>query len=263
MRTNLQAHVEQKIGRNLLRYQLVELRLKHALPFRRVTISAKGLDTLGDDVDAQSKFTLGRLLPGYAEAFEISPPEAKQAFQAELDAFLRARNRLVHHLLQDHTLLTTTEACQACMARLDEDYQLAEAVSTHVLELHRFVLQSVQAFVDAMRECPPGPLTGGDVLQRHAALLAQMHGPNVQIEIQAPLSVVLAEVMKVIEGNYRRDDGWTLFHHVGTEIHSRAPEVRATLSMARQLDGFELKKRPPRPGAGTTWMFRSRAANGT
>ena len=67
--TALKAEVEQRIGRNLLRYQLVEWRLKAALPLRRITLSAEGVDALERSVSELGQFSLGRLKRSYTEAF--------------------------------------------------------------------------------------------------------------------------------------------------------------------------------------------------
>jgi len=114
---------------------------KHALPLRRLTLSQEGLVALDQEMNARRMQPLGKLLPGYTDAFEIEPQEAKQQFLEWLRAFLEARNRLVHHLLDDPGLLMPIEACEACIARLGAEYRLAEAIALQVLNLHAFVLK--------------------------------------------------------------------------------------------------------------------------
>ena len=262
VRTALRSQVEQRMGRNLLRYQAVEVRLKAALPLRRLHISAEGLATLERTVQEQGRWSLGQLMPEYQEAFETYTAEAKQLFQDQLKAFVWARNQLVHTLLQEYKFLTTAEACEACIAQLDEDYSLAEGIARQVLELHRFVVQSIQAFLEDWSKSEASPSGMLDMMKRHATRLKELHGPEVQVAIEIPLTAVMSEIMAAIERSHAGEHGWVAFNRVGAELRKQyngAPRV--TLAVARQLDHYEFAERPARKGAGLTWMYRRRASS--
>ena len=262
MRTELQALVEQKIGRNLLRYQLVEARLKEALPLRSVDISADGIDELAKELDKTKKLSLGMLMPGFQAAFDPLTPEGRDTFRSDLDSFVEKRNWLVHHLLPESNALSTTGDCQTCMDRLDRDYQASEVIARRVMELHQFVVTSLRSFLEFWCEAVPGATGVVEVAHLHAAYLAQRFGPNVGVEYQVPLLQVLDEIMATIETTHVSDDGWVPFAPVGNSMHRTFPNVPPRLlSMAKQIAKYEFLERPIKPGAGTTWMFRRRPAD--
>jgi len=136
---------------------MVETRLKAALPLRNITVSSEGMDVLARAVEDQKKWTLGKLVDAYGEAIETCCTESKAHFLKRLQGFLDARNGLVHHLVQEHGGLSTREACEACIERLDTDYRLAEDVARQVHDVHRTILESVAAFLDAWAVAEPGP----------------------------------------------------------------------------------------------------------
>ena len=258
--SQLRAQVEQRIGRNLLRYQLVEARLKAVLPLRQIILSTSGLKALAQAIEEHKRWSLGRLLPGFQEAFESYSAEARQRFEEQLGAFLDARNRLAHHLLQEHAFLTTPESCEACVRRLDQDYGLAEEVARQVFDLHRLVVASVQSFLESWITAAPGPSAMAELAQRHAERLSNLYGADVQVELQIPLSEALGEILSALERTHVRDDGWTIFNHVGSEFLRRYQTVpRGVLALAKELGHYEFAERSVREGAGKTWMFRRRS----
>jgi len=259
MVAELKGQIEQRIGRNLLRYQMVEARLKAALPLRHITVSSEGLDVLARAVDDQKKWTLGKLVDAYGEAIETCCAESKAHFQERLQGFLDARNRLVHHLVQEHGGLSTREACEACIERLDTDYRLAEDVALQVHDVYRTAMESVASFVDAWAVAEPGPSGMGRMADRYAERLAERFGSDVQVELQVPPLEALAEILAELERNHAGGDGWTAFHPVGSELRRRYENVPGhLLQMAKQLDQYEFVERNVREGAGASWMFRRR-----
>ncbi|MBX3696478.1 MAG: hypothetical protein KF811_01595 [Dokdonella sp.] len=257
MRTELQAQVEQKIGRNLLRYQLVELRLKEALPLRNVHLTNEGIDRLASEMAKTKKQSLGMLMPGFLAAFESMTPEDDQAFRSALESFVEKRNWLVHHLLAESNALSTNAACQASMDRLDSDYRASEDIAHRVKQLHEFVVNSLQAFLESWSTAQPGTAGVVEAAQRQAMQLAQRFGNNVSVELQLPLLQALDEIMAMIESTGASDDGWLPFAQVGHSMHrSYSGLPPRLLSMARQIGKYEFRERPPKPGAGKAWMYR-------
>jgi hypothetical protein len=260
MDAGLKGQIDQRIGRNLLRYQMVETRLKAVLPLRHVTVSSEGLDVLARAVEGQKKWTLGKLVDAHGEAIETCCAESKAHFQERLQGFLDARNRLVHHLVQDHGGLRTREACEACIGRLDADYRLAEDVARQVHDVHRTIVESLASFVDAWAVAEPVPSGMSAMADRYAERLAERLGSDVQVELQVPPLEALTEILAGLERSHAREDGWTIFHPAGSELRRRYENVPGhLLNMAKQLDQYEFAQRNVREGAGTAWMFRRRA----
>lgn len=141
--SGLQQAVEQRIGRNLRRYQLVEQWQKLLLPLRKITLSAAGVETLRDQAEKLCIATLGQLLITYLD------PSNTPAGATHLDAFLSAWNWLAHHLLADFGMLAADAHCQQCIDRLDEDYASAETFARAVLDVTRISLKMVMAFMAA------------------------------------------------------------------------------------------------------------------
>jgi hypothetical protein len=257
----LRAQVEQRIGRNLLRYQLVEARLKAVLPLRHISLSTKGLDDIARSIDEQKRWSLGQLLPGFQEAFETYSADAQKRFENQLGAFLDARNRLVHHLLQEHAFLNTPEACAACIDRLDKDYRLAEEVARQVLDLQQLVVSSLQSFLESWVTTESGPSAVAALARQHAERLRERFGSEVQVELQIPVFDALQEILEALERTHMRQDGWTVFHNVGLEFRRRyQTSHRGLLALAKELEQYEFAERTVREGAGTAWMFRRRNA---
>jgi hypothetical protein len=255
----LRAQVEQRIGRNLLRYQLVEARLKAVLPLRQINLSTKGLDDIARAFDGQKRWSLGQLLPGFQEAFETYSADAQHQFEDQLSAFLDARNRLVHHLLQEHAFLTTPEACAACIDRLDKEYGLAEDVARQVLDLQQLVVGSLQLFLESWTTTDSGPSAMAALARRHAERLTERYGNEVQVEFQIPVFDAIQEILESLERTQVRQDGWTIFHNVGVEFQRRYQTLpRGVLALAKQLEHYEFAERIVRDGAGLAWMFRRR-----
>lgn len=260
MPDDLRAEVDRRVGRNLLRYQLVEIRLKAVLPFRQTTFSTEGLDTLQETIETFKRLSLGQLLPVYRDAFDGFGPGEKERFAGAIDEFLNARNRLVHHLLQDNGLLVTPAVCEACIAQLDEDYRRAEDIARQVLDFYRFVMDSIQTFLAAWAEATPGPSGMKELSRRHADLLAERNRTDIEVELQIPLSEAVGEILATLERTQMREDGWTLFAHVAPEFKQTYQVYpRRVLAFARQIPTYEFAERSTRPGAGTAWMFRRRA----
>lgn len=258
MRTSLQPELEQRIGRNLLRYQLVELRLKQALPLRHITLSMDGVQELQKLAEALRKQTLGKLGQALADMLEFSLPDGRETFLSSLQQFLDARNWLVHHLLQDSSLLSTEDAARTCIARLDADYLAAEGLARQVMEIHQFILQSVQTYVDDWASsAPTNSMEMRELSMRTAAKLGSVSDGPISVNLEVPALEALADAMQILDCTQRRPDGWVLFNTVAETLRrdygSTPPKL---LAIARQVPGFEFDLRDVRPGGGPAWMFR-------
>lgn len=255
-RSTLQPDIERRIGRNLLRYQLVEQRLKMLLPLQQVTLSNDGIEALKTKAAKLRLVTLGQLLASYAEG--AATTAASDVREQQLTSFLDARNWLVHHLLTDHQMLASDAECLSCIERLDRDYEAASVLASEVLQVCRLTFKVLQAFMDAWVEAGTD-LSDGEHLTR--ALARQLTGEaDVHVSITMPaasIEDILELVMKRVVQSHSDNAGWAHFNTVGHVARQETPGLpRGLLAIARQVQGFEFALRPPgKPNA--SWMFRS------
>lgn len=252
--SSLQSVVEQRIGRNLLRYQLVELRLKVLLPLNKVELSMDGLANLRQRSKSLRKQTLGQLSAVYLEQGD---PGDVAARQQRLNAFVDARNWLTHHLLASHGALKTDHDCQTCIERLDRDYEAAALVAGEILVTTRVTIKMLNAFMDAWVEAGEDLSEGTQLmasLERHLRDEAPAH---VDVTLETSVESILAMTMRKLHADRKDADGWTPFANVGTAARRASPNLpKGLLAIARTIEGFEFEQRPAgSPNAG--WMFRA------
>ena len=255
IKSNLQPAVEQRIGRNLLRYQLVELRLKSLLPLRKIDFSNTGIEDFKSRSSRMQTQTLGTLIGGYLDGVDT---EKSADRERRIEEFVRARNWLTHHLLSTHGALQTDADCTACIERLDRDYADAEIVAAEVAMATRIMFKMVRAFVEGWENA------GAD-LSEGTALMAAMErhlGDETPIEVSVvmpPDSVenILSAVMRRLHRERHDAGGWTHFSAAGEVARRESPGLpkKGLLDIARGVDGFQFEQRPA--GApNAVWMFR-------
>ncbi|MDM4769061.1 hypothetical protein [Solimonas sp. SE-A11] len=254
-RSDLQPAVEQRIGRNLLRYQLVELRLKALLPFRRVELSYDGIAEIRTRTEKLQVQTLGQLIKAY---LDVDDPAMSAERAQRIDEFVVARNWLTHHLLASHGALTSDEDCRACIERLDRDYDAAAVVAGEVLVTTRITIKLFRAFVEAWAKAG-ADLSEGDQLMRSLEEHLRDEVP-IHITVIAPADSVeniLALTMRKLHREQKNADGWTHFSSVGRRARQESPDLpkRGLLEIARRIEGFEFAQRPEGIG-NAPWMFR-------
>ena len=109
--------VHRRIGRNLLRFQEIEVGLKLILPYVHPDAGAKGIDALKSYRQQRvTSQTLGPLLAELEASISASP----NVFASSLDNLRKARNDLVHHFyeLPEVDLLHPDGAAQAITVQL-------------------------------------------------------------------------------------------------------------------------------------------------
>lgn len=111
-----------RIGRNLLRFQAIELALKMMLPYMHPEGSAKGADAARA---YYAKYIDGKSLGMLVEQFKSAMTGTPALWEAGLAALLAARNDLVHHFYYKFHLLQQDSVAEA-LAYLDEQYKQSE-----------------------------------------------------------------------------------------------------------------------------------------
>ncbi len=255
IRSEIQGQVEQRIGRNLLRNQLVELRLKALLPLREIDVSEAGLADLKARSQKLQNRTLGQLVEDYLGPEDPAKPSERAR---RIDAFVTIRNWLAHHLLASHAHLQTDADCQACIERLDTDYAAAGVVAAEIAMVSRVNLKMVGAFLEAW-EAAGDELADGTALA--IAMKRHLQGESViDVTVVLPPDTVeniLAAVMRKLNRELHDAAGWTRFSDAGRVARREAPDLpkKGLLGIARQLEGFDFEQRPPGNPNGS-WVFR-------
>jgi len=255
IRSQLQPIVEQRIGRNLLRCQLIELRLKTLLPLRRIELSNDGIADLKARSEKLQTRTLGQLVVDY---LDTDDPNKSEARARQVDAFVADRNWLTHHLLAAHGALRTDADCQAAIDRLDRDYAAAETVAAEIATATRLTLKMVRAFMEAWENAGADLSEGSELMAAMERHLRDEAPASVTI-IAPPDSVenILATVMRKLHRDRHDADGWTHFATAGQVARREAPDLpkKGLLGLARTIESFEFAQRPA-GSPNAVWMFR-------
>lgn len=254
IKSALQPIVEQRIGRNLLRYQLVELRLKAFLPLRKIDFSDDGVADFKTRSGRVQTQMLGQLISGYLDSVEGTPCLDRKKMISE---FLEARNWLTHHLLASHGTLQSDADCAACIEKLDRDYAAAEVVAAEVAMVTRLVIKMLRAFVDAWERVGANLSEGTDLLVAMEQHLTDETPFEVAVTMPPSVEDVLAVVMRRLHRERRDPEGWTHFSAAGEVLRRESPDLpkNGLLDTARKVDGFEFAQRPA--GApNAAWMYR-------
>lgn len=255
IKSHLQPVVEQRIGRNLLRCQLIELRLKTLLPLRKIDFSNDGIADFKTRSTRVRTQTLGQLIAGYLDSGDA---EKSADRERRIDEFVQARNWLTHHLLASHGALQSDEDCSACIERLDRDYASAEVVAAEVAMATRITIKMLRAFVEAWEKAGANLSEGTELMAAMERHLSDETLIEVSL-LMPPDSVenILAAVMRRLHRERHDAEGWTHFSAAGQVARRESPDLpkRGLLDIARRVVGFQFEQRPT--GApNADWMFR-------
>lgn len=124
----LQALLQNRVGRNLLRYQQIELLLKSAFrQFEVLPLPPDAGPTQAPAVELHET-TLGGLF-SEARRWVTVDDHATEAFWAAFDQVLADRNALVHGFLHaQHERLQTNDGIRAVLAELDAQHARSEPI---------------------------------------------------------------------------------------------------------------------------------------
>jgi hypothetical protein len=114
------SEIHARIGRNVIRVQLLEIGLKTLLPFIDIRGASHCLDGLTDRHGQVAKHTLGQLVEAFLRRVSTDPPGLAAAAQK----ILNDRNNLIHHFHSTlGTRTSTAEGRAWVMAQLDEQFE--------------------------------------------------------------------------------------------------------------------------------------------
>jgi len=113
-----------KMGRNLLRFQLIESGIKLMLPVTHPDGSASGDDAYATLKSEVKQKTLGGLRTRLLEAVRTDDPDR---FSSYLSSVVDSRNNFIHHFLQQPGVsLASQDGLRAAVSYLDEQYEFTE-----------------------------------------------------------------------------------------------------------------------------------------
>ena len=170
-----QVVVQQKLGRFLLQVQRYEMLLKALvidsevsgsvdtalsnLERRKQQFASKPMGYLFDELNKSylqvegsaaarvEPLSNGVDKPTFHTKFtlELTPEELVRT-QARLEAFKNLRNRIVHHLLEDHDI-ATHEGCERAVALLDESYEAAKVAFDELRQWANIAIEARDHYV--------------------------------------------------------------------------------------------------------------------
>lgn len=225
--------VLRKVGRNLVIYQQVERMLKSLALFGRYSGTACGIAKAFEDRAVRlANQTLGAVATAALESLIIDSDELPaphpepliepwftfsfgiedgsgfvQSLQAQIEHLRQQRNRLVHHLLDQWTMLSD-DSCIAVSAQLDLERASAVEVHSQLKQLLDNRLEMVKAHAAAM--APDGPL-----------------GQQMELHWLQQSSVVRR--LEELPGTLARADGWTDLANAGRLLWQQLPDDMRSL----------------------------------
>ncbi|HEU5136467.1 MAG TPA: OST-HTH/LOTUS domain-containing protein [Steroidobacteraceae bacterium] len=253
-RTRAIGEIHQRIGRNLLRFQEMEVALKVILPYVHPDAAIKGVEAMRqyqkEHVDQK---TFGYLLGQFRE----STASASAFFAKSSDLIRAARNDLVHHFYQLQGLaFLQPDGLALASDWLDKQFQDSDQW------YHFLRVQSLITLLALMESKPELATKFGAY---HERLLAQLPPGLEYIDKGNPTRTTWAtsrivRLLQLAELNTERRDGRTLLAHAGRFIQSRSPKIRAEEYGVRTLKDvllasgmFEVMVEPD----GSTITYRS------
>jgi len=255
---DLVSELQRKLGRNLLRFQVIEFQLKIMMPYIHPDARANGIGSFKAMREELRGKPLGVVIERFRESVETDQPEL---LAAELSRVLDARNQLVHHFFQLPGVdLMTPDGVRAAIRYLDEQFHSTQSLYELVRSQFAAVLLGILS--------SPG-YENSDLALHRAALLKAI-GPDAEIVNAGDPSKTIWEttrivqLLKLAEHETEPFDGMTLLARAGQFIRQRAPELSPkTYGLKRLTDVllasglFDVDMRASDEDSSVTVLYRS------
>ena len=137
--------LHRRLGRNLLRFQEIELSLKLMLPYMHPDGGAKGTRAMQE---YQARNVTGKSLGLLVEQFKSAISGTPELWEGGLAALLEPRNELVHHFYHQFDFVQPGSA-QKAIEYLDTQYREAEEW-WQILRVQSLVADTVR---NSLRSC--------------------------------------------------------------------------------------------------------------
>lgn len=209
--------LHRRIGRNLLRFQGIELSLRMMLPYLHPDGGAKGAEAARA---YQAKHIDGKSLGLLVEQFKSATNGTIELWESGLVALVDARNDLVHHFYHRFDFLQPNSVNQA-LAYLHAQYKEAEEW-WHILH--------VQSLVFLLMLIETKPALAAEYGQHRERLLAQLP-PYVEFVVPSDpgrtawATTRIVKLLRLAEQHTEQVNGMTLLSRAGSFIKNRSPDL--------------------------------------
>lgn len=209
--------LHRRIGRNLLRFQEIELSLKLMLPYIHPNGAAKGVETMRE---YQTKNVDGKSLGLLVEQFKSAITGTPELWESGLAALLEARNELVHHFYHRFDFVQPGSVTTA-LEYLDNQYRQAE---------EWWQILRVQSLVLLLMLIETKPALAAEYGQYREKLLAQLPSWVEFVVPSAPdrtawATTRVVKLLRLAEQHTEQVNGMTLLSRAGNFIKNRSPDV--------------------------------------
>ena len=254
----LVAELQRRLGRNLLRFQEIELQLKFMMPYIHPDARANGIDSFKAMREDLGGRPLGAVIEKFRESIETNEPDL---LARELSRALDARNQMVHHFFELPGVdFMTTDGVRAAIRYLDEQFHSVQPLYESVRSQFAAVLLAIQAY--------PGP---DDLdLAEHRGTLLELVGAGTEIvNVADPTKTVwettrIVQLLRLAERETEPFDGMTSLARAGAFIRQKAPELSPkTYGLKRLTDvllasgQFDVDMRANDDKGSVTVLYRS------
>jgi hypothetical protein len=209
--------LHRRIGRNLLRFQGIELSLRMMLPYLHPDGGAKGAEAARA---YQDKYIDGKSLGLLIEQFKSATTGTMELWESGLAALVDARNDLVHHFYHRFDFVQPNSVDQA-LVYLDGQYKQAEEW-WHILH--------VQSLVFLLVLIETKPALAAEYGQHREKLLAQLP-PYVEFVVPSDpgrtawATTRIVKLLRLAEQQTQQVNGMTLLSRAGNFIKRQSPDV--------------------------------------
>lgn len=209
--------VHRRLGRNLLRFQEIELSLKLMLPYIHPDGGAKGAEAMRD---CQARHVEGKPLGLLVEQFKYAISGTPELWESGLVTLLEARNELVHHFYHRFDFLQP-DSIDKAIEYLDCQYRQAE---------EWWQILRVQSLVLLLMLIETKPALAAEYGQHREKLLSQLP-PYVEFVVPSDpgrtawATTRIVKLLRLAEQHTERVDGMTLLSRAGNFIKSRSPDL--------------------------------------
>lgn len=209
--------VHRRLGRNLLRFQEIELPLKLMLPYVHPDGGAKGTKAMQE---YQARNVEGKSLGLLVEQFKSAISGTPELWESGLAALLEARNELVHHFYHQFDFVQP-ESVQKAIEYLDTQYRQAE---------EWWQILRVQSLVLLLMLIETKPALAAEYGQHREKLLAQLP-PYVEFVVPSSpdrtawATTRIVKLLRLAEQHTQQVNGMTLLARAGNFIKSKSPDL--------------------------------------
>jgi hypothetical protein len=206
-----------RLGRNLLRFQEIELSLKLMLPYIHPDGGAKGAEAMRD---YQARNVAGKSLGLLVEQFKSAVKGTPELWESGLAALLEARNELVHHFYHRIDFLQP-DSVQGAIEYLDTQYRDAD-------EWWRIL--RVQSLVLLLMLIETNPALAAQYDQHREKLLAQLP-PYVEFVVPSDpartawATTRIVKLLRMAEQHAQPVNGMTVLSRAGNFIKNNSPDI--------------------------------------